>query len=101
MISGMCHLHVDRLTGYRFATGTFYLSGHRAAPAWSTGKKHASGGRAGPHHGCASLGPQLVDLPINTRGIAMPRAAWSHRLAILQHGSNMRAHSCFPGTKIE
>jgi hypothetical protein len=44
---------------------------------------------------------QLVDLPINTHRIAMPCASWSYRLAILQHGSNMRAHSCFPGTKIE
>jgi hypothetical protein len=67
----------------------------------TTGKKHANGKRTGPCRGAHHHATQLVDLPLNTRGIAIPRAAWSYRLAILQHGSNMRADSCFPGTKIE
>jgi hypothetical protein len=67
----------------------------------TTGKNHANGRRTGPRRGAHHHATQLVDFPPITRGIAMPRAPWSYRLAILQHGSNMRAHSCFPGTKIE
>jgi hypothetical protein len=67
----------------------------------TTGKNHANGKDTGPRRGAHYHATQLVDFPPITREIAMPRAPWSYRLAILQHGSNMRAHSCFPGTKIE